>query len=54
MPIQAGGAAERLEADLRAAANAVLDANQLREARLRITVTGGLAPPGSRRAPVPA
>jgi branched-chain amino acid aminotransferase len=38
---------------LREAADAVLDANGLREARLRITVTGGPAPPGSRRAPVP-
>ena len=27
--------------------------NDLTEARLRITVTGGPAPPGSRRAPVP-
>jgi branched-chain amino acid aminotransferase len=40
-------------ATLRDAANAVLAANELREARLRITVTGGPAPPGSRRAPVP-
>jgi branched-chain amino acid aminotransferase len=39
--------------DLRAAADAVLAANDLSEARLRITVTGGPAPPGSRRAPVP-
>ena len=39
--------------DLRAAADAVLVANDLAEARLRITVTGGPAPPGSRRAPVP-
>jgi branched-chain amino acid aminotransferase len=31
----------------------VLAANGLTEARLRITVTGGPAPPGSRRAPVP-
>ena len=38
---------------LRAAADAVLAANELAEARLRITVTGGPAPPGSRRAPVP-
>lgn len=38
---------------LREAADAVLAANNLREARLRITVTGGPAPPGSRRAPVP-
>jgi branched-chain amino acid aminotransferase len=40
-------------AELRAAADAVLAANDLREARLRITVTGGPAPPGSRRAPGP-
>jgi branched-chain amino acid aminotransferase len=40
-------------AELRAAADAVLAANELTEARLRITVTGGPAPPGSRRAPVP-
>jgi branched-chain amino acid aminotransferase len=40
-------------ADLRVAADAVLAANDLTEARLRITVTGGLAPPGSHRAPVP-
>jgi branched-chain amino acid aminotransferase len=39
--------------ELRAAAEAVLAANDLTEARLRITVTGGPAPPGSRRAPVP-
>jgi branched-chain amino acid aminotransferase len=39
--------------ELRAAADAVLAANDLTEARLRITVTGGPAPPGSRRAPVP-
>jgi branched-chain amino acid aminotransferase len=39
--------------ELRAAADAVLTANALTEARLRITVTGGPAPPGSRRAPVP-
>ena len=41
------------EHELRAATEAVLAANDLREARLRITVTGGPAPPGSRRAPVP-
>jgi branched-chain amino acid aminotransferase len=40
-------------AALRAAAEAVIAQNSLREARLRITVTGGPAPPGSRRAPVP-
>jgi branched-chain amino acid aminotransferase len=39
--------------ELRAAADGVLAANDLTEARLRITVTGGLAPPGSHRAPVP-
>jgi len=38
---------------LRAAVDAVLAANELTEARIRITVTGGVAPPGSRRAPVP-
>lgn len=36
-------------AELRAAADAVLAANHLREARLRITVTGGEAPLGSER-----
>jgi len=39
--------------ELRAAAKSVLAASELSEARLRITVTGGPAPPGSRRAPVP-
>jgi branched-chain amino acid aminotransferase len=39
--------------ELRVAADAVLDANGLTEARLRITITGGPAPPGSRRAKVP-
>jgi len=34
---------------LRAAASAVLEANELDEARLRITVTSGVAPPGSSR-----
>src|SRR6266516_3897022 len=38
---------------LHASADAVLAANGFTEARLRITVTGGPAPPGSRRAPVP-
>jgi branched-chain amino acid aminotransferase len=33
--------------DLRATADAVLRANNLSEARLRITITGGVAPPGS-------
>jgi branched-chain amino acid aminotransferase len=41
------------EPQLRAAADAVLDRNQLREARLRITVTGGPAPPGSGRGTEP-
>src|SRR5438552_17336293 len=41
------------EHELRAATEAVLAANDLREARLRLTVTGGPAPPGSRRAPAP-
>ena len=36
-------------AALREAADAVLRANGLTEARLRITVTGGVAPPGSGR-----
>jgi len=40
-------------AELRAAADAVIAENRLDEARLRITVTGGPAPPGSKRAPVP-
>jgi len=40
-------------AELRAAADAVIARNGLVEARLRITVTGGPAPPGSRRAAVP-
>ena len=35
--------------ELRGAAEAVLRANELTEARLRITVTGGVAPPGSGR-----
>ena len=35
--------------ELRGAADAVLQANELAEARLRITVTGGVAPPGSAR-----
>src|SRR6267154_4101052 len=34
---------------LRDAAEAVLRADELTEARLRITVTGGVAPPGSGR-----
>lgn len=38
---------------LRAAADAVLAANALREARLRITITGGEAPLGSERGPAP-
>lgn len=39
---------------LRAAADAVLDANELRDARLRITITGGEAPLGSERGDAPA
>ena len=35
---------------LRAAADAVMVANGCIDARLRITVTGGIAPPGSRAA----
>lgn len=35
---------------LRAAADDVLAANDLREARLRVTVTGGVGPPGTSRA----
>jgi branched-chain amino acid aminotransferase len=35
--------------ELRSAADAVIAANDLRDARLRITVTGGIAPPGSGR-----
>ncbi|HEV7524165.1 MAG TPA: aminotransferase class IV [Acidimicrobiia bacterium] len=38
---------------LRDAADAVLLANELTEARLRITVTGGIAPPGSGRGDAP-
>jgi branched-chain amino acid aminotransferase len=39
---------------LRGAADAVLEANQLREARLRITVTGGPGSPGSAKGDAPA
>jgi branched-chain amino acid aminotransferase len=39
--------------ELRAATDAVIAQNGLVEGRLRITVTGGPAPPGSKRAPVP-
>lgn len=39
--------------ELRTAADAVLDANGLLEARLRITVTGGLSPLGSERGQAP-
>lgn len=39
-------------AGLRDLADAVIEANELREARLRITVTGGPAPLGSERAEV--
>jgi branched-chain amino acid aminotransferase len=35
--------------ELRRAADAVIAANELTDARLRITVTGGVAPPGSGR-----
>jgi branched-chain amino acid aminotransferase len=38
---------------LRSAANAVLEANGLREGRLRITVTGGPSPLGSERGDAP-
>lgn len=41
------------DAALRPAADAVLDANHLRDARLRITVTGGPAPLGSERGDAP-
>ena len=41
------------DATMRAAAGAVLTANGLAEARLRITVTGGVAPPGSGRGDAP-
>jgi len=41
-------------ATLRERADAVLAANELTEARLRITITGGPAPLGSERAAVPA
>src|ERR1700681_4612821 len=39
--------------ELRDAADAVLAANASAEGRLRITITGGPGPPGSRRAPGP-
>ncbi len=41
------------DATLRSASDAVLAANDLREARLRITVTGGQAPLGSERGDAP-
>ncbi|MFI5045830.1 MAG: aminotransferase class IV [Acidimicrobiia bacterium] len=41
------------DAVLRDAAHAVLTANALREARVRITITGGLAPLGSERGDAP-
>jgi branched-chain amino acid aminotransferase len=47
------GLAVPASAALRAAADAVLHANELREARLRITITGGPAPPGSSRGSAP-
>lgn len=39
--------------DLRTAVDAVLEANELTDARVRLTVTGGPSPPGSERADVP-
>lgn len=39
--------------ELRAAVDAVLAANNLTDARIRLTVTGGPSPPGSERADVP-
>jgi branched-chain amino acid aminotransferase len=39
--------------ELRAAADAVIAANDLRDARLRITVTGGPGPPGSGKGDAP-
>lgn len=39
--------------ELRGAVDAVLSANHLTDARLRVTVTGGPAPPGSERADGP-
>jgi branched-chain amino acid aminotransferase len=39
--------------DLRAAVDAVLAANELTDARVRLTLTGGPSPPGSERADVP-
>ncbi len=39
--------------ELRAAVDAVLAANDLTEARVRLTLTGGPSPPGSERADVP-
>jgi branched-chain amino acid aminotransferase len=55
LTISAGGLGLTIPSstDLRAAADAVLDANALLEARLRITVTGGPAPPGSSRGDAP-
>jgi branched-chain amino acid aminotransferase len=47
------GLAVPAAAELRAAAGAVLRANGLTEARVRITVTGGPAPPGSARGGAP-
>jgi branched-chain amino acid aminotransferase len=51
----AGGLGLEVPADelLRAATDAVLVANGLREARLRITVTGGPGPPGSGKSDAP-
>ncbi len=54
--VSAGGLGLVVPADdhLRAAADAVLEANGLQEARLRITVTGGPGPPGSGKGYAPA
>jgi branched-chain amino acid aminotransferase len=54
--ISAGGLGLEVPDDghLRSAADAVLGANHLREARLRITVTGGPGPPGSGKGDAPA
>jgi branched-chain amino acid aminotransferase len=47
------GLAVPAEPELRQAAADVLRENELEEARLRVTVTGGIAPPGSHRPDVP-
>jgi len=53
--VSAGGLGLEVPAEetLRTAADAVLEANNLREARLRITVTGGPGPPGSGKSDAP-